>query len=469
MRGGPLAEARRWLDDRSEDLREAGRTFIAESVARAQRALRLKQAAVATIAVLAVAAGVFAVVAQALRGQAEESFDVATLALQQVGEMTEVIGQAKAEQPEVVELKRGIAERAITFYERLDNPRAEQRLEEAVARYRLGNIFVVDGMSDAAFLAFDEAIQILEVLTQGDPDNVRYRQELANAHHWRGEGHWRASEWPEAEVAYRQALPTLQELAEGSSDTATRQLHLFELGRTLNGLGIVLRRQARWDDAEASFEEARASFDRAIAGSAEATGVPSNYRQGLAWAHTNLAELYDGWGNDLAGVDATGAEAKSGHAVEEYQAAIRTLEELEAPSRELELELATNYNNLANLLTRRDEDASAANEEAITLLEGLADAVPDIRDELGRAYLARGFEELYLERDDDAGRFWEDALQIFSGLAQEEAIQDYLNRKAQALFYLDVYLEDGEAREELCRLLPELSENNRNQYTESCP
>lgn len=290
LRGGPLAEAQRWLRERAEDMGEAGRTFIAESVARAQRALRLKQAAMATIAALAVVAAGSALVARNAKARADKSFDQATKVLRQVGEMTAVGGGAEAEQSEVVELRAGVAREAIAFYEELDGEGAiteSLQLQQAVAQYRLGNILSVQGEEDESEAAFDEAISILE----GLPDSARYRRELANAHHWKGELLAKYDRWANAEDEYHLALAEQRELAEGSSAEFPGHRRLFELGRTLNSLGTALKNDEDWDEAKKTYEEARCHFSQAIE-DAEASEVPDSYRQGSAWAFNGLALLH---------------------------------------------------------------------------------------------------------------------------------------------------------------------------------
>ena len=206
--------------------------------------------------------------------------------------------------------------------------------------------------------------------------------------------------------------------------------------------------QEHWEEAEVEYRKADYCFNLALdgLGPAEASEDTHRYQQGLAWAHTQLAGLYylRAIEQETQG-EGTLARDNFSEAVEMYQEAIVILKGIEPYEREFKLELATNYNNLENLLSYRTrlKDASAANKEAVRLLEELADPdpVPAIRSQLGVTYLSQGLIAWQLGRDDDARRLWEDALDIFNGLAGEEA---QLN-KATALDYLVEYLDDDEA------------------------
>lgn len=459
LRGAPLAEAQRWLETRGEDLSEDGRTFIAASLVLAQRQKRIRAAVTAVIAVIGAVAGLFAVVATQARNEAEDSLLLATNAVDEM--LTQVGSEALKDVPQLEEVRQELLDRARALYEQLGQQGSSApglRLKTALAPARMATI--QRQMGDTGWRErLQSAITELDGMVSEEPKRPEYRLELSKIHDDMG---WWMTESPseggglaEAAGHLDRAIELQEELV--AADPANVE-YVYELARSHLNRGTLRSKQEELDAAEADY---RAAIDKVEPLASRPGKWNQIIRQQLARAHNNLANLF--------------IKQKSyGEAAERYQLAADLFKSLTADnprSREYRQELATAYNNLA-LLQRRNGDPQAAaehNQLAIALFNDLADALPEIRNELGKANRTQGLVQIELEQTDRAAESLRRASLIFGELLSDypDKIDNGFNEAVTLLYLGQLRLDAGDAaelkrvRDRLNQLLPLLPEDRQ--------
>ncbi len=396
-------------------------------------------------------------VAEAAKDDANQQREAAQMALidgkSVVDEMLmTVASEGLRNVPQMEAVRTDLLNKASDFYEKFgkqaeqDSALFDQQL--ALADMHIGNMYTVMENVAEAEGSFDKAVQRFKTLTDQYPDQPEYQQGLANTYNWWGEL-WRGrgdegdrNAWEK----YSAALERQEELVKGNH--AEHATYWYELARTHNNLGIVAKNHSVLpEDGKAKDKVAICAFTLVIAmlekgqqsqtvndlgpylqwvhpdigSEGELTfsryleslnlsldDVPNVERSDeskvvLAWSYTNRANVQKDKHYDQAKKD--------------YQIAIRFWNELLADhpdERSYQSELATVLNNYSNMLKDEGEQESALerNLQSIATYEQLAAAVPEIRSELGNAYMSRGAiyeklsekETLEAERKDDLRR-----------------------------------------------------------------
>jgi serine/threonine protein kinase len=335
---------------------------------------------------------------QAARQIAEENLRLARDAVDET--LTELGSEELTDVPQMAPVRRRILEKARRFYLELQDREPadpDLRLEPALARRRLGDIYRLESNIDAADAEYRAAIAMLAELVDAHPENPEYRDALAHSHNMRGEL-LRSHEQHRAVAAeaYARALAVQQELVsrlDGARLPDGRDPRIA-LARIHNNRGILLHDGGDTDAAEASY---RAAVDvlAGVAASAELSGAAQLLE--LSRVHNNLGALYD----------ETGRPEPARAAFERAITHLETLAAIDPDSRMYRLELSKTSNNLAFLLLNSGGDgnrALAVNDKALGSLTDLARPVPEVSGEHGHALWVRGLILRSEGAGDEAGR-----------------------------------------------------------------
>jgi tetratricopeptide (TPR) repeat protein len=165
----------------------------------------------------------------------------------------------------------------------------------------------------------------------------------------------RAGRGDEAVAAYGRARDLYRALAEAQPDFAG---HRHGLASSLAGLGAALAQLGRTDEAVVAYEQARDLQQ----GLAEAHPDVAEYQDTLAWSLSALGDLLDGAG-------------RTNQAVTSLRRAIAVRGRIEALSSEARFDLARNHATLAAVASRgasgpTSAEARAEAEAAVTALRG---------------------------------------------------------------------------------------------------
>jgi serine/threonine-protein kinase len=191
-----------------------------------------------------------------------------------------------AEVPRLRELREGLLEDALAFYqgalENLDEPDPAVRLDTAVAHMQAGKIRCLLGRPEASRAAFDRARDLLECLAAERPDDLDCRFHLADCYAHLGVWGGRPDEdegWLQKAVALREQLHRARPQDPNWA---------YNLAAAQNNLAGLYQKAGRRDRAEEHYAEALALYDRLV------REYPENvtYRRGLANTSTNLALLH---------------------------------------------------------------------------------------------------------------------------------------------------------------------------------
>jgi len=336
--------------------------------------------ALAALLVLSIALALYA---RRQQFRADEQFARAdrnlNLAKTAVDEMLMSAGRQSArvaaEVPEFEEFRRELLEKAGHFYAEFGTQKPDSEAlqrESARAQLRLGDIYRLLHRTDEAHRHYDEASQRFSALAREHPGNPEYRQWLANVQNWLGELlrplDGAAST---AEAAYRQALSLQAALHEEfPANVDFRQ----ELARTHYNLGIL-----RWEHGGGATDDYRKAIDLLTP---LATSDRPSARQELARALNNYGLLLN---REQRFADAQAT-------IERAMAIHEELARRDPENREYRSELAKFANNLAITLIEQGASAAALapNGRAVTLFEGLARPVPSLSSELAYAHNLRG-------------------------------------------------------------------------------
>jgi tetratricopeptide (TPR) repeat protein len=297
-----------------------------------------------------------------------------------------------AEVPRLRELREGLLEDALAFYqgalENLDEPNPAVRLDTAVAHLQVGKIRYLLGRPEAARAAFDRARDLLEGLAAERPDDLQCRLVLSDCYVHLGAWGGRPDEaegWLQKAVALREQLHRARPQG---PDWA------YNLAAAQNTLAGIYQEGRRRDRAAEHYAQALALYERLQ------REYPENvtYRKGLANTSCNLALLHY-------------QQGRRDKAEEVYRNARSLLEPLLA-GREADPDflysLTAMYVGYGDLLkdTGRRGDALALYTRGVELLKPVYDREPrhvGARDSLLRCHGARAM--AYYE----AGRYPESA------------------------------------------------------------
>ncbi len=265
------------------------------------------------------------------RKLAEDNFHQAEKAVNEM--LTRIGGERLENEPRMERVRRDLLEAALRFYQEFlkdkpDNP--ELRLEVGRAATRVGEIHDLLGEPDQAEKAYREAQQTLEALTRQFGDRLDYRVALARAYYRQGE--LLRDRYPRrAEAEYRKAIDLLRSegenptpnveavrtlssayrglgvtlLASGNDrkqadEMLTRALELkerlanaypgqrvyrFELGKSYNDMGLLLKENKRLVESERTFAYAAELLDKLVKEHARS----ADYHQELIRTMTNQA------------------------------------------------------------------------------------------------------------------------------------------------------------------------------------
>jgi tetratricopeptide (TPR) repeat protein len=237
----------------------------AEEERERKRKLRQYQWAAVVLASLLVITGVLGWIARMERNRAQRESDRAEgnfkVAQDAVESMLSSIdrkdpSQLRLDPPELIDFRQQLLEKARPFYDRLlkgkpDNPTVLE--EMAGAHFRLGEIQRISGAPDAA-QSYQDAIKEYTRLSMEDPGNEEYREALGNSYNYLGETfRLDGGKKAEADAAYGNALLKQQELVQQNPQN---DRYRQELARTHYNRGILRYDAKLSKDTESDFESA---------------------------------------------------------------------------------------------------------------------------------------------------------------------------------------------------------------------
>ncbi len=365
--------------------------------------------------------------------RAEQNFH---LAVQAVDEMLAdvAVENSLANIPQTEELRQQVLEKAQRFYESLKHDTAADpnlQLETAVAQVRLSKIYHLRGQPFKAAETLERAIAELISLQNQFPDRPQIDFRLGEAYDWYAVQIMNYDA-KKAESAYEQSAQLHKDLVDRFPSNAT---YKHELARVFNNRAILLSGDtARTLEAEDSYRKAIALFEALT---------------------RDRAENIDRWRlsrtlNGLAGLlKHSGRQEESSSTYLQAIDILTVLLKEEPAKREYREGLARFYNNLANLQLVRGqfEQALQTNSQARTLFEDLAQAIPELRNEIANSYNTRGVIFRELGQSDKASQALETAVSQFKEL--EASSPDFSkdpnmnNRLGGILASLAILREDG--------------------------
>jgi tetratricopeptide (TPR) repeat protein len=249
----------------------------------------------------------------------------------------------------------------------------------ANAAFRVGIIEDRLGRKLESEIAFREARDLYQKLTEHSSDGFKFRQRLALCYNNLGNAASDKGEIREAEQSYREAIRVQEQIA-GGAWLYTPE-YQSDLALSHNNLGALYVKLGRKDDAKDEYQKALAIREKL------AESFPGNpvYQAGLAKTHNHLGILSRSLGNREA-------------AEEHYSRALAIRQQLvsDFPANpQYTYELAASHFNIGNM--RHDEKQWQPAEQqylkALPMLEKLAaqyPSVPDYQADLGKCYTSLG-------------------------------------------------------------------------------
>jgi len=291
---------------------------------------------------------------------------------------------------EIIDFRRQLATKAKVFYrEFIKRGYKDESIREATAaaHFGLGHADRVLGDRAQAAQEYTEAIEQYGSLASEFPRTARYRSGLANANTFLGETlRLSPHTYDLAEKAYGQAMRLQEALRREYPQDVT---YPQDLARTHYNRGILLSNRAWGSEdvagATRAAEQAASDFRAAIRllePLVEQRRGPAP-SQGLSRALNNLGILLAQRSDGLPEAQKLITRAVALH---------EGLRTSTPENRELSIELAKFYNNLADVqLGRGDtEPAAQSNDRAITLIDGLAQPAPSLLLDRADGYAIRG-------------------------------------------------------------------------------
>jgi tetratricopeptide (TPR) repeat protein len=307
------------------------------------------------------------------KGRAEANLQLAKNA---VDESLSSAGRQQAREaadvPEMEEFRQDLLRKAKDFYVNYLTKRQPDnekfRNEMAWAHSRLGDINRLLEKHEDAVNEYEAAMAQFESLTSQHPSKPEYRQALAYSYNWLGETLrlWlEETQSPsrytraDAEKAYDSALRLQQDLFhENSGNAKYRQ----ELARTYYNRGILRADSKLLDDSDSDFRKAIGLLEPLVEKNTESL----EERKTDPTPSQDLARVYNNLGYLLR------REHKLPEAREFYERAVgihERLMEREPENRECKQELAKFYDNLAALLLEQFDLARQRNQQAHDLID----------------------------------------------------------------------------------------------------
>mgnify|MGYP000167290710 CR=1 FL=1 len=336
--------------------------------------------------------------------RAEQNFQ---LAVQAVDEMLGdvVVENSLANIPQTEALRQKLLEKTRRFYESLQKDRAADlslQVEGAIAQVRLGKIYQLQSQPEKAEIAYQKAINQLSDLHEQFPDNPLIQRLLGEAYDWYG-AQVMLYHRSKAEHAFQLALEYLQDLI---NRFPKKDEYQYELARVYNNQGILLGTDlARAEDAEKSFKRSISLFD----GLRTSRGKPND-----SW---RLSRTQNGLGGLLRRLN---RPEEAAMIYQEAIAIVTAMLEVEPDKREYKEGLARFYNNLGNLylVNKQPNLALESNTKARQLFESLAEAIPELRSEIANSYNTQSSILRGLNRNKEASEAVEIAIGHYTDLAQ---------------------------------------------------
>jgi len=374
-------DLRRFLDDKPI---KAKRPTVWKHVAKWSRRHRTAVTAAVVILILATAAlGASTVLIARERAQVVRQRDRARKAVDEM--YTEVAQKWLSQQPQLEPLQREFLLKALAFYQEFARERGTDpaaRHGAARAERNAGDILRKLGEHSGAENAYRRAVEIEEVLVAGFPKVPDYRTELANdcanlALSLRDTGRL-----AEAEHTGNRALELRETLA---ADFPNVPDYRRGVALSYDGLGIMLRERSRFVEAERSIRRAIALQEALVTELPKVPGI----REDLASYCTNLGNLFFQMDNSAE------AERAWNRAIELQEAVSAEFPEFSKAS-QYRQNLAFNHSNLGALFSRvrsRFVEAERALRRSLDLRESLVaefPRVPEYRRDLADTYANLG-------------------------------------------------------------------------------
>jgi tetratricopeptide (TPR) repeat protein len=284
-----------------------------------------------------------------------------------------------------------------------DYPGVPQHRQDLALTYaQLGDVFRYLGKQQDRETAVRQALALREELAAEFPDEPEYHFDEADSHYDLGGLLRDQGKYAEAESSYRRALVLYNQLVTASPAVAKYRRNMALSHRML---GNLLKDQRRFTEAETAHREGIALLERLVA---EFPAVP-DYRDHLARSNNDLGTAFDRQGK----IREAEASLRAGLANQEKLAA-------DFPAvPDYRRALAQTYNNLGNALRQQGkQEAEAVLRQGLAIAEKLvADfpTVPEYRYVLGLIQSNLGESILHVSKEPEKALPWYD-----KGIATEE-------------------------------------------------
>ncbi|TDR47667.1 transcriptional regulator [Tahibacter aquaticus] len=275
--GTQLDDARQLLADADTPLDADTRAYVGESSLRAQRQRRLRFAAIASVVVFGLAAGIAGMLAALARAEADQRrVQAEGLVGFMLGELTErlrALGKL-----DVLDSVGNEAMRYLVSLPRDDGNATTQLLRIRASR-QIGEIRLARGETTANE-AFAHARDLAEKLAALEPDNADAWLELGNAAFWLGQIPFQSDDYAGAGAQWQRYAEAARRLVELKPDDAQA---LLELSYAQNNLATLDFRGRRLDAARDRFGESAALKRRVLAQRPDDEGVSADLADTLTW------------------------------------------------------------------------------------------------------------------------------------------------------------------------------------------
>ena len=310
-------------------------------------------------------------------GRAEENFQIALAAVEQMLTRVSDDSDRLAHEPGMELVRRKLLEDALRFYKSLLKEKETDpvvRRETATTYLRIGDLQDRLGQQAAADEAYRAGMVLFQALADEFPQQPTYRRRLAACYGKLGTLLVDTPNLHEAERAFRQALDIQQALVEEFPGSAK---YRSDLAGSYNNLGILMRLTERLSEAVQALRRALDHRQRLV----EQFPEEPIHQQDLARTHNSLGIL----------LDTMDRPEEAEQACRQALALQRRLVEKSPRVPEYRQELAGSHNVLASLLTKtkRFHEAQSEYGQALALQRKLAEESPHVplcRQELANTH-----------------------------------------------------------------------------------
>lgn len=275
--GTQLDDARQLLAAADAPLESDLRGYVEESAARWQRQRRLRFAAIASVVVFGLAAGIAGTIAAWARAEAEQRRAQAEgLVGFMLGELTERLRALGK-----LDVLDSVGNEAMRYLVSLpqDDGNATTQLLRIRASRQIGEIRLARG-EDTANDAFAHARDLAEKLAAREPANTEVWLELGNAAFWLGQIHFGRDDFATAGMHWQRYAEAARHLVELKPDDGQA---LLELSYAQNNLATLDFRERRLDAARDRFIESAALKRRVLAQRPADESVAADLADTLTW------------------------------------------------------------------------------------------------------------------------------------------------------------------------------------------